>query len=296
MAAFGKNFFLAFGKAYYRQFVQPQPADNLQCAAQLPFAAVNNNQTRQIFIILIAAVHNLLHGFKIIRLAFGANNFIFAVIFFARFSVAEHNHGCNRFRTLRMRNIKAVHAFQRVRQVQRPLQFFRSFFVCFQADFTFAQAFFQKLARIFISQLQKVALGSSLRADKFNLVPGFFRQPGSKHRSFIFFRQIRQNYLTRYKRSIIVILLDKRRYHFLPAVAAVGQKEILTPNQLATAHKKYLQADAGIVFGITDYIHITAAGNCLLRFIQTFYSRQLVAQARRFFKSITFGSVLHALL
>ena len=72
VAAFGKNFFLALGKAYYRQFVQPQPADNLQCAAQLPFAAVNNNQTRQILVILIASVHNFLHGFKIVRLAFCA--------------------------------------------------------------------------------------------------------------------------------------------------------------------------------------------------------------------------------
>ena len=70
------------------------------------------------------------------------------------------------------------------------------------------------------------------------LCPAFFRQPGSKHRSFIFFRQIRQNYLARYKRSIIVILLDKRRYHFLPAVAAVGQKEILAPNQACRCAQK----------------------------------------------------------
>ena len=131
MAAFGKNFFFALGKADNRQFVQPQPANNLQRAAKLAFASVDNDQARQILVILVAPVHNLLHGFKVVRLAFCTDDFIFAVILFAGLAVAEHNHRSNCFAALRMRNIKAIHAFQRVGQVQRALQFFCRFFIRF---------------------------------------------------------------------------------------------------------------------------------------------------------------------
>ena len=87
-----KNFLLTLREAHHRQICQAQATNNLQRRAQLALTAVDNHQIGQILVVLVATVHNLLHGLKVVRLALGRNNFILAVILLADTAIAKNDH------------------------------------------------------------------------------------------------------------------------------------------------------------------------------------------------------------
>ena len=154
---FQKNFFILFRQGNDLN-VQPQTADHMQCRIQLSLSTVNDDQVRQVFIILIPAVHRFLHGLEIVRLAFRGLQFKTAIVLFAGGAVTKHHHGGYRFASLVVGNIKTVHAGQRSVAAHDMLQFFRRFLVGQLLHLTLAFFFLYQFFRIVTGQLHQFGL------------------------------------------------------------------------------------------------------------------------------------------
>ncbi len=101
----------------------------------------------------------------------------------------------------------------------------------------------------------------------------------------------------RYIGSIVVILLDQGSNNLVHSIATVSQKEVITADKLALAHKKDLHAQACHILTQAQNVHITAAiCNGLLRFTQALHGLQLVTHTRCLLKGIIICCSLHALL
>ena len=145
------------------QIVQSQAVQHLQRRAQLSLAAVDNDKARQILVILVAAVDNLLHRLEIVRLALGRNNLVLAVILLADAAVTKDDHRSNRLTALRMTDIEAIHALQGLRHAQRPLQLLCCLLVILQRQAALAQTLVEQLHSIIRRQLQQLTLHAALR-------------------------------------------------------------------------------------------------------------------------------------
>ena len=92
-------------------------------------------------------------------------------------------------------------------------------------------------------------------------------------------------------------MLHKGCHNLLRRIAAVGQEEVISADELALTHEEQLNAQARHILPQAEDIHVTAIiGDSLLRFIQTCHSLQLVAQSGSLLKGVVICRLLHLLL
>ena len=123
-------------------------------------------------------------------------------------------------------------------QAQGLLQLFGCLQVIFQRQAALAQAFVQQLDGIFIRQLQQILFHAALRQQQFHPSLCLVCQPRFDKLLFFLLGQIRQHHFLGNKRCLVIILLNKSCHNLLRRIAAVGQEEVISADELALTHKE----------------------------------------------------------
>ena len=196
-----------------------------------------------------------------------------------------------------MADIEAIHALQRLRHAQRPLQLLCCLLVILQRQAALAQALVEQLHGIISRQLQQLTLHAALRLQQLHLTLRTLSQPHFDELLLLGLRQVRQHNFPGNKGCLIIILLHERRHDFARLIALVLQKEVVTANQPALAHKENLHARACHILRKAKDVHIAAVvRHGLLRLVEAHHCLQLVAQACSLLEGIIIRRLLHPLL
>ena len=94
--------------------------DDLKRRGELPLAAVDDNEIRQLLLwqIAVAALRDLAHGEEVVRLSLRAFDLEAPVVGFLRHATLEDDHRGNGLSSLNMRDIEALHAVRRLLEAE----------------------------------------------------------------------------------------------------------------------------------------------------------------------------------